>query len=102
MRNYLIDKVFEKGLHHDHEKVKKLFQKSEWDFVNKEFPFVSMAMEIRRLRFNTKTSQVELARRMKVKREFISRIEGGKQNMTLITIIKIAQAIGKEFKFSFE
>ena len=102
MNTSLIEKAFENGLIMNHEKVKKLFSKREWNFIIKKVPYVDMAMEIRRLRVVVRMSQIKLAKKMHVKREFISRIESGVQNMTLTTILKIASATGKEFKFSFE
>jgi len=59
-------------------------------------------MEVRRLRRKSKLSQAQLARKMHVKREFLSRIESGRQNITLETLYRIAEAVGKEFKFSFK
>lgn len=58
--------------------------------------------KVRKLRKTVNLTQTELARKMNVKREFISRIESGNQNITLETLIRIASAVGKEFKFSFK
>jgi len=38
---------------------------------------------------------------MKVKREFITRIESGEQNITIETLNRVAEATGKEFEFHF-
>ena len=58
-------------------------------------------MELKKLRKQLKISQKELARKMKVKREFITRIESGEQNITIETLHRIAEATGKEFEFYF-
>ena len=59
-------------------------------------------MELRRLRQKARYSQEKLAKKMKVKREFISRIESGTQNVTLETLYRIGAAMGKEFHFAFK
>ncbi len=58
--------------------------------------------KVRKLRRTVNLTQAELAKKMNVKREFVSRIESGNQNITLETLIRIARAVDKEFKFSFE
>lgn len=83
----------------------KLFASYPKDYQNKikeEAKFIKAKMEIVRVRREKKLSQSALAKKMNVKREFISRIESGNQNITLATLLKIATATGKEFKFSFE
>lgn len=64
--------------------------------------YLKAAMELKKLRKQLKISQKELARKMKVKREFITRIESGEQNMTIETLNRIAEATGKEFEFHFK
>lgn len=61
-----------------------------------------IAMELRRLRKKSKLSQEKLAEKMKVKREYIARIESGKQNVTLETLYAIAQATNTKFHFTFQ
>lgn len=63
--------------------------------------YLSLAMELRKLRKKSNLSQAALAGKIKSKREFISRIESGKQNVTLETLFRIAEAFGKRFEFSF-
>ncbi|MEK7168626.1 MAG: helix-turn-helix transcriptional regulator, partial [Patescibacteria group bacterium] len=70
--------------------------------IKEEAKFIMAKMEIIKVRRSSKLSQSALAKKMNVKREFISRIESGNQNITLGTLLKIATATGKEFKFSFE
>ncbi len=59
-------------------------------------------MELRRLRRNARISQAMLARKMKVKREFISRIESGTQNITLDTLYRVGEAMGKKLHLAFK
>src|SRR3990167_5108200 len=69
--------------------------------ILKRARYLKAAMELKKLRKQLKISQNELARKMKVKREFISRIESGEQNITIETLNRIAEATGKEFEFHF-
>ncbi len=64
--------------------------------------YLKTAMELKKLRKELNISQEELARKMKVKREFITRIESGEQNITIETLNRIAEATGKEFEFHFQ
>lgn len=58
-------------------------------------------MELKKLRKELKISQQDLAHKMKVKREFVTRIESGEQNVTIETLNRVAEATGKEFEFHF-
>lgn len=78
------------------------YPKKRQQEIKKEAKFIMARMEIIRVRREKKLTQAELAKKMNVKREYVSRIESGEQNVTLETLIKIAQAVGKEFKFKFE
>ena len=69
--------------------------------ILKRARYLKAAMELKKLRKDLKISQNELARKMKVKREFITRIESGEQNITIETLNRIAEATGKEFEFHF-
>lgn len=69
--------------------------------ILKRARYLKAAMEIKKLRKELKISQGELASKMKVKREFISRIESGEQNVTIETLNRVAEATGKEFEFHF-
>jgi len=86
----------------DYDKLFASYSKDYQQKVKEEAKFLMAKMEIIRVRKEKKLSQSDLAKRMKVKREFISRVESGNQNVTLRTLIKIATAVGKEFKFRFE
>ena len=64
--------------------------------------YLKAAMELKKLRKDLKISQNELARKMNVKREFITRIESGEQNITIETLNRVAEATGKEFELHFK
>ena len=63
--------------------------------------YLQAAMAVRTIRRSLQLSQGKLAQKMNVKREFISRIESGQQNITLETLYKISSATGKQFHFTF-
>lgn len=84
------------------EKIYMSHSKEDRDEIDRIAKFLMARMEVRKLRKEKGLTQLALAKIMKVKREFISRIESGNQNITLETLIRIANAVGKEFKFSFE
>ena len=70
--------------------------------ILKRARYLKTAMALKNLRKQLKISQQELASKMKVKREFITRIESGEQNITIGTLNRIAEATGKEFEFHFK
>lgn len=70
--------------------------------ILKRARYLKAAMELKKLRKDLRISQEELARKMKVKREFITRIESGEQNITIETLNRVAEATGKEFEFYFK
>lgn len=100
--NNKIKKALKEGRLIDYDKLFASYPKEYQEEIKKRARFIMARMEIRKLRRTKRLSQEELAKKMNVKREFISRIESGTQNITLETLFKIAQATGKEFKFSFK
>ena len=78
------------------------YSKKRQQEILKRTRYLKAAMELKKLRKQLKISQNELARKMKVKREYITRIESGKQNITIETLNRIAEATGKEFEFRFK
>lgn len=69
--------------------------------ILKRARYLKAAIALRKLRKKLKFSQQELAKKMRVEREFISRIENGRQNITLETFYRIAEATNKKFIFQF-
>ena len=78
------------------------YSKKRQQEILKRTRYLKAAMELKKLRKQLRISQNELARKMKVKREYITRIESGEQNITIETLNRIAEATGKEFEFRFK
>lgn len=56
--------------------------------------------KIKKFRNEKKVTQVELAAKCNFEKAFLSRIESGKSNITLLTLKKIADALEKDiYKF---
>ena len=77
------------------------YSKKEQEEIKERARYLKAAMELRKVRKQLHLSQEELAKKMSVKREFISRIESGRQNVTLDTLYRIAEVTGKQFHLSF-
>lgn len=96
-----IKKAVEKGQLIPLEKVFNSYPKKRQKEILKRARYIKIAMELRKLRKKLRMSQEKLAKKMKVEREFISRIESGRQNITLETLYRIAEATDKKFNFYF-
>ena len=77
------------------------YPKKRQQEILKRARYLKAAMDLKKLRKELDISQEELAHKMKVKREFITRIESGEQNITIETLNRVAEATGKEFEFHF-
>jgi len=77
------------------------YPKKRQQEILKRARYLKAAIELKKLRKELKISQEELAIKMKVKREFIARIESGEQNITIETLNRVAEATGKKFEFHF-
>lgn len=102
MNNKKIEKAIKEGRLVSFEDVLKKYSKEDRKEIDIRAKYYMARSKVRTLRKNVNLTQEALAKKMKVKREFISRIESGNQNITLQTLIRIASAVGKEFKFSFK
>ena len=100
--NNKIKRALKRGDLVDYDDLFATYSKKRQEEIKKRARYIMAAMELRRLRKKLKLSQAKLAKKMNVKREFISRIEGGRQNITLETLYRIAEATGKEFRLSFQ
>ncbi|HEX9722378.1 MAG TPA: helix-turn-helix transcriptional regulator [Candidatus Paceibacterota bacterium] len=96
-----IQEAIEKGDLIPYEKVWNSYSKKEQEEIKERARYLKAAMELRKVRKQLHLSQEELAKKMLVKREFISRIESGRQNVTLDTLYRIAEVTGKQFRLSF-
>lgn len=97
-----IQEAIDRGDLIPHEKVWASFSKKEQEEIKERARYLKAAMELRRVRKQMRLSQEELAKKMSVKREFISRIESGRQNVTLDTLYRIAEVTGKKFELTFK
>lgn len=96
-----IKKAVERGDLISYDKVFNNYSKKDQERILKKSRYILAAMELRKVRQKENLSQAKLAKLMNVNRAFISRIESGKQNITLNTLYRVAEATDKEFKFAF-
>jgi transcriptional regulator with XRE-family HTH domain len=61
-----------------------------------------VGQNVRRLRLAAKISQAELAARMGVDRAYVSGLEQGRRNPTVLTLWHIAKALGVAMRSFFE
>jgi DNA-binding XRE family transcriptional regulator len=85
-----------------YEEIKKKWSPEKRVRIETRARYLKAAMELRELRKKRKLSQSALAKKMHVKREFISRIESGTQNITLETLYRIGEAMGKKVEVNFK
>jgi len=100
--NKKLKQALKKGELVDFDKMFAGYSQKRKDQILKKARYLKAAIELRSLRNELKLSQQALAKKMKVEREFISRIESGKQNITLETLYRIAEATNKKFDFHFK
>lgn len=96
-----INNALKKGDLITHEQIFNGYSAKERKEILERSRYLLAAIELRKLRKKMKFSQDELARKMHVKREFVARIESGRQNITLETLYRIADAAGKEVHVRF-
>lgn len=96
-----IQKALEMGELIPYEKVLNTYSRKDREGILEQARYLKAAMELRKLRKQLRLSQEAFAKKISVKREFISRIESGRHNVTLETLYRIAHAIGKELSLSF-
>jgi len=79
----------------------RAYSRKDQAVISEKVRYLKAAMELRKLRKQLHLSQGQLAKKIAAKREFVSRIESGRQNVTLETLYRIAQATGKKLTLSF-
>lgn len=99
--NKKIKKAIKKGELISYDKIFASYSKKRQKKILNEARYLKVLIALKKLRSEQKLSQQKLAAKMKVKKEYISRIESGRQNITLETFFKIAEATNTEFKFDF-
>ena len=97
-----IQKAIDEGRLIPYEKIFNSYSRKEQERIRRGAKKIMLSMELRRLRKEHKLSQEKLAKKMNVKREYIAKLESGKQNVTINTLHRIADATGTEFTFRFE
>ena len=97
-----IQQAIDKGDLIPYEEVWRSYSQKKREAIEERARYLKAAMELRRVRKQLNLSQKELAQKMSVKREFISRVESGRQNVTLETLYRIAEVTGKNLKLSFQ
>ncbi|MBI3335799.1 MAG: helix-turn-helix transcriptional regulator [Candidatus Portnoybacteria bacterium] len=105
MSNHLpkkIHRAVKKGDLIPYEEVFSNYLPKEREEILRRARYIKTAIQLRKLRHEMKISQEELAKKMQVKREFISRIESGNQNITLETLYRIGDIAGKEVHLVFK
>jgi DNA-binding XRE family transcriptional regulator len=99
--NSKIEKAIKKGDLISYDKIFASYSKERQERIKSGARYIMARIELIKLRRKLKLSQDGLARKMKVKREFIARLESGKQNVTLDTLYRVAEATNKKFQFNF-
>ncbi len=80
----------------------KLMSSQERRLYKIEYAKVLLIQKIAEIRDKSKLNQKELARRLGVSQQLISRIETGKNdNLTIDTLIRLTRALGHKIKVSF-
>ncbi len=65
--------------------------------VDAELEQLRVSVGMRNARKEAGMTQQQVAEKMHVKREYVSRLENSPQNMKLSTLIKYTQSVGKRF-----
>ncbi len=89
---------FESSKKHLNEKLKSPEFKEVYELERVK---VALAQKIAEMRDEHNMTQSELAKRMSVSQQFISQIESGGSNLTLETLLKLAQSLNAGIMISF-
>ena len=100
--NKKIKQALRRGDLLDFDKLLSAYPKKKREEVFEKARYLKIAIALRQLRKELNLSQSKLAKKMNVEREYVSRIESGKQNITLETLYRIAKASNKKFEFQFK
>jgi DNA-binding XRE family transcriptional regulator len=76
--------------------------KTEQDEINRHARYYKLEMMLREYRKSQKLSQAEFAAKVNMPRTMISKIETGNRNVTLETLMTLAQGMGKELVIDFK
>lgn len=73
----------------------------EWKEIKADAKFRRIAYEIRELREKEGLTQEQLAKKANLPRTTITKIESGNRNVTIDTLMTIAESTGKEVTITF-
>ena len=76
------------------------FTKEDWQAVENEKKYYKLVVSLREQRKKIGLTQNELAEKAQLPRATIVKVESGKRNATLETLVHIAQAMGKDLVVS--
>lgn len=76
------------------------FTHNDWQAVEKEKKYYDIVIKLRELRQKLGITQDKLAEKAQLPRTTIVKVESGKRNATLETLISMAQAMGKDLVLS--
>lgn len=76
------------------------FTKEDWQAVENEKKYYRLVTSLREQRKKIGLTQNELAEKAQLPRATIVKVESGKRNATLETLMHIAQAMGKDLVVS--
>ncbi len=83
------------------EEFDKRFSEEEKRAIAEEVSYLEILMGLKQNRQELGLSQEELAKRSQVPRATITKIENGQRNVTLKTMLALANAMGKRLKISW-
>jgi len=78
------------------DEISRDFTKEDWQGVENEKKYYNLVIKLRELRQKIGLTQKELAERANLPRATIVKVESGKRNATLETLMYMAQAMGKD------
>lgn len=76
------------------------FTKEDWQEVEKEKKYYNLVVQLRALRQKAGMTQKELAEKASLPRATIVRVESGRRNATLETLMSMAGAMGRDLVIS--
>ena len=87
---------------HSIDEISRDFSGEDWKEVENEKKYYELVAQFRELRQKIGLTQKELAEKAKLPRATIVKIESGKRNATLDTLMNMAQAMRKNLVISLE
>jgi DNA-binding XRE family transcriptional regulator len=97
-----IQEAIDKGELITYRQIFNSYSKKRQQEIKEQARYIKIGMMLRDVRKRKRLSQAELAKKMNVKREFVSRIESGRQNVTLETLYRIGEVVGQEVDVRFK